>query len=249
MEFHLNRNLSLQNPGNIRGSVNSVIGERWIIFKKCNRFSSGVWACVELLVLLTPRLHSYFLAASERCSASICGSVLIETTRVLLAFRSSRLLEEFLRWKLWNLHNHGKPSPRCYGRMFLFSRERRNINPKTHWNRNDGISAKKDEKTRFFFHSPPPRVKKPRRLAQCDIFLPSYLEKVNFMFSVQIHWYLWHELCSVLHQDSFPPHNIEMNAIIFLWAHLIQEGLCCFLCPHVQKILVHIERQPGNWTF
>ena len=153
MEFHLNRNLSLQNPGNIRGSVNSVIGigERWIIFKKCNRFSSGVWACVELLVLLTPRLHSYFLAASERCSASICGSVLIETTRVLLAFRSSRLLEEFLRWKLWNLHNHGKPSPRCCGRMFLFSRERRNINPKTHWNRNDGISAEKDEKTRFFF--------------------------------------------------------------------------------------------------
>jgi len=44
----------------------------------------------------------------------------------------------------------------------------------------------------------PPRVEKPRRFPQCDVFLPSYL---------------------------------------------IQEGLCCFLCPHVKKILVHIERE------
>lgn len=53
----------------------------------------------------------------------------------------------------------------------------------------------------------------------------------------------------VLHSASFSPQNIEMNVIIFFCAHLIQEGLCCFLCPHVKKILVHIEREPRKWKF
>ena len=171
------------------------------------------------------------------------GSVLIETTRVHLDFSPADYWKSFWGWKLWNLHNHGKPWPRCCGRTFPFSPEQRNINPKTHWNRNDGI---KDKKKRFFFTHHHHEWRNPGGSPNVIFFSHLIWKKSILCFqfkSTDIYG-------KVLHQDSFPPQNIEMNAIIiFLCANLIQEGLCCFLCPHVEKILVHIEREPGNWTF